>query len=229
MLVTKKCAICGSQFNFDDTIITNLYLSPNSEGAKLYFDLWHFNIEKCPNCGYASKDVSKTINSAVIKDQKYDLISQQPIIKILNSARPNKLEHYLKASYYYQSIGDKLNECLCNLQASDLIYGEMLYWKDYILDDSTNTINAVQNKREYDAFKEFSDELYLVAIKQLKEYLKANPNDVDNIILLAGTLSDGNKMQKIQAVNLLNKLKTVKSLTLNQKKMIKFLLDMIRA
>lgn len=229
MIVTKKCAVCGYHFNFDDTLTTNMYLSPNSEGAKLYFDLWHFNVEKCPNCGYASKDVSTCLNNSIVKDAKYDMISKNKIVKTLNSARPNKLEHYLKASLYYKSVNDKLNESLCNLQASDLIYGEMLYWKDYILDDSANTMNAVQNKKEYEELKTFADELYVHAIAGLKEYFKENPSDVDHIILLAGTLSDGNKMQKIQAVNMLNKLKTVKGLTLNQKKMIKFLLEMIRA
>lgn len=227
MLVTKKCAICGTEFSFEDSITTNMFMTPNSEGAKLYFNLWHFNVEKCPNCGYASKDVSRCVNSSITKDKKYEMIPDNKIVKSLSSARPNKLEHYLRASLYYRSIKDKLNESLCNLQAGDLIYGEMIYWKEYILEDNTK-LNTVQNDKTYSEFKAFADELYTQAVKGLKEYLRDNPNDVDYIILLAGTLCDGGKMQKIQGVNMLNKLKTVKGLTLNQKKIIKFLIDMVR-
>ena len=227
MIVTKKCAVCGNQFSFDDSITTNVYMTPNSDGAKLYFNLWHYNVEKCPNCGYASKDVSKCVNKAITKDPQYESVPDNKIVKSLNGARPNKLEHYIRASMYYKSIGDKLNVALCHLQAGDLIYGEMIYWKEYVLDNNS-TYTTVENKKVYDGFKKFADELYAAAVKELKEYLHENPNDVDNIILLAGTLSDGNKMQKIQGVNLLNKLKTIKGLTNNQKLMIKFLISMIR-
>lgn len=228
MLVTKKCAICGAEFTFDDDVLVNMWTKPNSEGAKLYYNLWHYYVELCPSCGYASKDVSQCINKSIVKDQKYNMISNNNTVRDLMAGRPNHLENYLKASVYYASINDKLNESLCKLQAGDAIYGEMIYWKEYMLDDS----NVVAKARSNDTIAEFralADELYTQAIKGLKEYLKENPNDADYIILLAGTLCDGDKMQKIQGVNMLNKLKVANGLTLNQKKMIKFLIGMVRA
>lgn len=227
MLVTKKCSICGAEFTFDDQIAVNMFVAPNSEGAKLYFNLWHFNVELCPNCGYASRDVSKCVNKQIIKDAKFQMIAENNTVRDLIAARPNKLEHYLRASLYYQSINDKLNASLCNLQAGDTIYGEMIYWKEYMLDDSTPVL-AAKNKPIYDEFRSFADELFAEAIKGLKEYLRDNPNDANYIILLAGTLCDGDKMQRIQGVNMLNKLKAVPGLTMDQKKMVKFLIDMVR-
>lgn len=227
MIVTKKCAICGAEFSFDDTIVVNMLTRPNSDGAKLYFNLWHFNPEMCPNCGYASRDVSKCLNSNITKDKKYDMVVENPVVKELMSARPNKLPNFLRAGLYYNSIKDKLNESLCYLQAGDTIYGEMIYWREYMLDDSNSVAKARSNK-VIEEFRAFADDLYAQAVKVLKEYLRDNPNDVNNIILLAGTLCDGNKMQKIQGVNMLNKLKAVTGLSMDQKKMIKFLIGMVR-
>lgn len=227
MIVTKKCAICGAEFSFDDSITVNMLTRPNSDGAKLYFNLWHFNVEMCPNCGYASKDVSTCINTSITKDKKYDMVVENPVVKELSGARPNKLAHYLRAGIYYSSIKDKLNESLCYLQAGDTIYGEMIYWRDYMLDES-NSVSKAKSKEVLDEFRAFADELYALAVKDLKEHLRDNPNDVNNIILLAGTLCDGNKMQKIQGVNMLNKLKSVSGLSMDQKKMIKFLIGMVR-
>lgn len=228
MIVTKKCAICGAEFSFDDEIVVNAWTRPNSEAAKLYFNLWHYNVELCPNCGYASKDVSKCYNKEIIKDPKLQMISKNTTVSDLIAARPNKLEHYLRASLYYKSVNDKLNEALCNLQAGDTIYGEIIYWKEYMLDDS-NVVNKARSNDVVNEFKSLADELYDTAVKGLKEYLRENPNDVDYIILLAGILCDGSKMQRIQGVNMLNKLKAVTGLSMNHKKMIKFLIGMVRA
>ena len=156
------------------------------------------------------------------------MITKNTTVQDLIAARPNKLEHFLRAILYYKSINDKLNEALCNLQAGDEIYGEIIYWKEYMLDDS-NVVNKAKSNDIVNEFKSFADELYDNAVKGLKEYLRENPNDVDYIILLAGILCDGSKMQRIQGVNMLNKLKTVTGLSMNHKKMIKFLIGMVRA
>ena len=68
-----------------------------------------------------------------------------------------------------------------------------------MLDDS-NVVNKAKSNDIVNEFKSFADELYDNAVKGLKEYLRENPNDVDYIILLAGILCDGSKMQRIQGV-----------------------------
>ena len=59
---------------------------------------------------------------------------------------------------------------------------------------------------------------------KLENYLKNNPDDIDMQLLLAGTLSDGDKIQEMKSAKILSVLKT-KDLTLKQKSALKFLLN----
>lgn len=130
MLKTKKCKVCGYEFTYDDRVAINPFVEPHGEGAQYYFDLWHFFVEHCPQCGYASKDIGHTFNRNVVKDEKYQAIDEIELLKELSSARPNRIADYLKASYYYNSIGDTISEIKCLLQAGDMVYSELMYWEE---------------------------------------------------------------------------------------------------
>ena len=222
-MVTKKCGICGYEFTYDEKTAQNVFIQPFSEGAKYYYDLWHFNVEKCPNCGYASKDISKTLHKKIISDEKYNSIPEMDILVELNSARPNKIGDYIQAGYYYESVGDVLNNAKCLLQAGDLVYAELLYWDEYVLDTS-DSVNALISKSQYNELKKFGDYLFNTAVDKLEQYFKENPEDVDAMILLAGSLSDGNKIQTIKAAKIISQIKTM-PLKSNQKKALEFLLE----
>lgn len=225
MKITKKCAICDYEFTYDDKFSENPYITPNSAGSKYYYDLWHFMVEMCPNCGYASKDISQTLNKKIISDIKYNTIKDMQIIVDMNEARPNMILQYLKASVYYASIGEKLSEIKCMLQASDLIYAEMMYWDEYVL-DKTDETRALASQKQYDEFKKFSDSLFNRAIWELEKYSALHPEDLDTALLLAGTLGDGDKLQSIKGVRLLNSLKN-KPLSAGQKQALDYLFDSI--
>ncbi len=201
-----KCGICGLEFVYDDQVAVDPFTKPRSEGAKYYYDLWHFNVERCPHCDYAAKRVSSTYNKNIIKEEKYLGIKEMEIIKELNEARPNRVESYLLASYYYESIGDTLNNAKCLLQAGDLLYGELMYWDEYVLDDG-DSISAIISKRHYNELKGFADNIFNTAIERLEDFVKNNPNDVDAVLLLGGTLGDGDKVQAIKGTRYLNSLK----------------------
>ena len=221
MIVKKKCAICGYEYQYDNTFKVNFFLEPRGEGAKYYFDLWHFNIEHCPNCGYASREVEYCQNADIVTDDKYKGIKDLDVIVDLSSARPNRISTYLKAGMYYASIGDTLNAVKCKLQAGDLVYSEMMYWSEYIL-DSTTSYGAVQARSQMNAFKKFADSLISSATISLEDLCR-DKLDIDNRILLAGVYSDGDKIQKIKCNKILNELKG-ESLTVPQRKAIEYLL-----
>jgi rubredoxin len=222
MLVKKKCSICGYEYQHETEMRVNIFLQPVGEGAQYYFDLWHFNIEHCPNCGYASRDVESTQNKLIIEDPKYQSVPEIDIVADLNNARPNRIATYLKAGLYYASIGDILNSLKCKLQAGDLVYSEMLYWKEYILDSATS-YGAVQARSQINAFKKFADSLIASGITSLENLCENDKTNIDNRILLAGLYSDGDKIQKIKCNKLLNELKGDK-LTGGQIKAIEYLL-----
>lgn len=223
MMKSKKCCICDYEFSYDDKTYKNPFVQPYGEGAKYYFDLWHYNVESCPNCGYTSKDVTKTLNKKITEDEKYKYISDMDIIKELDAARPNKISSYLKAGYYYESHGDLLNNAKCLLQASDLMYAELMYWDEYVL-DSSDSVNALISTSQYNELKKFADHLFNSALDSLESYLKDHNDDVDALLLYAGSLSDGNKIQNIKSAKLLSSLKTM-NLTTKQKKALQFLLE----
>ncbi len=201
-----KCGICGLEFSYNDQVAVNPFTKPRSEGAKYYYDLWHFNIERCPHCDYVAKQVSSTFNKKIIEDEKYLGIKEMEIIKELNEARPNRVESYLLASYYYESIGDMLNNAKCLLQAGDLLYAELMYWDEYVLDNG-DSISAIISKRHYNELKGFADSIFNTAIERLESFVKDNPDNVDAILLLGGTLGDGDKVQAIKGTRYLNSLK----------------------
>jgi len=220
-----KCGVCGFEFEYNDINRSNPFVTPYNDGAKYYYDLWHFAVIQCPNCGYCAKNITTSQNKTVIKDSKYLGISNMDLIKELNSTRPNKVEPYLKASYYYESIGDVLNQVKCLLQAGDCVYGELMYWEDYVFDNS-DSISVIINRNLYNEIKKFADYLYNTAVENLETYVKENDNDMDSFILLAGTLLDGNKIQSMKGTKYLTSIKTER-LTIAQKSALDFLLNSI--
>lgn len=225
MEIKTKCCVCGLEFTYNDEVSINSFTKPRTEGAKYYYDLWHFNVERCPNCNYTAKAVNRTFNKKIINDEKYQGISEMDIIKDLNCARPNRVESYLLASYYYESIGDMLNNAKCLLQSGDLLYAELMYWDEYVMDNG-DSISTIINKRQYNEFKSFADNLFNTAIDRLEEYVRENNSDIDAIILLAGTLCDGDKVQALKGARYLNSLR---SYPLNdiQQKTVAWLLESV--
>lgn len=225
-MYNKKCSICGYSFAFEENVVEKNFKVHNIEGAKYYYDLWHFELEKCPKCGYVCRDISKTQNKLIINDPTYLSVPKNSFVQDLKDIRPNKLENYLKASLYYKSIGDDINDALCSLQANDIIYEELVYFKDHFL-NTINTVSLLQNQRKYNEFQKFADDLYNYAISVIRNYLKFSPFDFDRTILLAGSLSSGNAVQEIESVNLIKKLRKTKQLAKEQKEAIQFLLEAI--
>ena len=223
---TKRCVLCDYQFEYDDKSNTSPFVKPHTDGAKYYYDLWHFHVGRCPMCGYACKDISHTFNKRVTHDEGYKNIANMTIIKELNNARPNSVQAYIEAGYYYDSIGDKLNAGKCLLQAGDNVYAELLYWDEYIF-DSGDSVSSLMSKTQYDELKKFGDNLFNSALDRIEEYLKEEPDDIDATLLLAGSLLDGNKIQVIKATKILSNLKN-KSMTTDQRLAFEFLQDDIR-
>ncbi len=222
MMVTKKCCICGYKFTFDNDIRTNLYISPKNEGASEYFKLWHFFVETCPECRYASQDIETTENASIVQSRQYRL-PYSDILEELDEARPNRIGDYLLAGIYYESIGDELSRAKCLLQAGDLVYAEMVYWGDYIFD--TDAVGSkLKDDLQYQKFENFAEELYDKGVAVLKKYLEKNPTDIDSEILLAGILSDSSTVQKMQGVKKLKALSNLKTLTSRQRAMVDYLL-----
>jgi hypothetical protein len=223
MMKSKKCGICDYEFTYDDKTYKNPFVQPYGEGAKYYFDLWHFSVEKCPNCGYSSKDIAKSLHKKVVEEEKYKSIAALDIIMELNAARPNRIGAYLEASYYYESVGDILNNVKCLLQAGDLMYAELMYWDEYVL-DSSDSITAIISKSQYNELKKFADHLFNTALEKLETYVNEHEDDIDAMILLAGSLSDGNKIQNIKGAKLLHNINAM-NLTDGQRKALNFLME----
>jgi hypothetical protein len=225
MRITKKCGICDYEFTYDNRTYVDPLVAPHDEGAKYYYDLWHYFIEKCPKCGYASEDIAKVVDKSIVKNDWYNAVKDMPILVTLERARPNRIADYLCASVYYDSIGDLLNYAKSMLQASDLVYAEMMYWEEYVLDD-IDTLSSVQNKAQYKEFKDFADGLFTKGLEALENYVQDFTNDIDAMILLAGTLITGSNLQKIKGTSMLSKLKGVR-LTAGQKKALEYLMNKI--
>ncbi len=218
MVITKKCTACGYKFTFDNEIRTNLFISDKNVGAKAYFDLWHFFIERCPKCGYASKDISTCQNKNIVKDKNYKLDNPEMVEK-LSEARPNLIDDYLYAEKYYESIGDLFNQAKCIFQSADLVYGELIYWEEYILDE-----DDLDDDPDYIEIVSFAEELFSKGLKVLSKYIENNPNNYDAKILHAGILSDGSSVQKMQGIKELKSLLKEEGLSTTQKAMVEYLL-----
>lgn len=218
MMTTKKCAVCGYKFTFDNELRTNLFISDKNVGAKAYFDLWHFFIERCPKCGYTSADVSVCKNKKFVKEDECKLDGLEMIEKLAD-ARPNQVADYLCGAKYYQSVGDKLNEAKCLFQSADLVYGELIYWEEYILDE-----DDLDDDPDYIEIEGFAEELFEKGLKVLGEYIESNPMDYDAKILHAGICTDGGSVQKVQGIRMLKSLLIDTNLTEKQKAMVEYLL-----
>lgn len=218
MMTTKKCAVCGYKFTFDNEIRTNLFISDKNVGAKAYFDLWHFSVVRCPKCGYASADIDTCQNKKIVKDKNYKLDNPEMVEK-LNEARPNLIDTYLYAEKYYESIGDTLNQAKCLFQSADLVYAELMYWEEYILDE-----DDLDDDPDYIEIVSFAEELFSKGLKVLGKYIESNPSDYDAKILRSGILSDGDSVQKIQGIKELKSLSTIPNLTTTQQAMVEYLL-----
>jgi len=55
----KRCVLCDFEFEYDDKVNESVFVRPYGEGAEYYHDLWHFHVDKCPNCGYAEARLVK--------------------------------------------------------------------------------------------------------------------------------------------------------------------------
>lgn len=222
MEMKKKCAVCGYEFLYSDKIFESPFISPNDEGAKYYYDLWHYNVESCPNCGYSSKDVSKNKYKGIVNDESFKNVSENEILKELDAARPNRISQYIKAGLYYLSIAEDYMAIVSNLLAGDLVYAELMYWDEYIFDNN-DSITALINQRKYNEIKEFADSLFNKALDDLDKYIKDNPYDYDAQLLYAGSLGDGDRLQAMKGLKILNTLKTA-NLNTSQKLTLAFLL-----
>lgn len=220
MMITKKCCICGYEFAFDNELRTNLYISKKNSGATGYFNLWHYFVEQCPHCGYASQDISRTQNKSIVKSKSYKL-DNPDIIEKLDEARPNMVSTYLMAEKYYDSIDDEVNRAKCLFQAADLVYAEIMYWEEYIFDGVGNDL---RKDMQYVQFETFAEELYDKGLKVLAEHIKEHPEDIDSRILHAGICSDGSSVQKIQGISELRALEKDTKLTTLQRDMVEYLL-----
>ena len=98
-----------------------------------------------------------------------------------------------------------------------------MYWDEYVLDDG-DSISAIISKRQYNGFKGFADKLFNNAIDVLEEHVKMNGNDIDTILLLGGTLCDGDKVQAIKGAKFLNSIKGA-NLNALQKNTLDWLFD----
>ena len=223
MLDEVKCAICDTLVKADTQIISHPLLKPISEGAKYYYDLWHFPVCYCPNCKYASADISTTQNRNIILDIAYISIANHKILKKLYGARPNHIEAYFRAGYYYDSIADDKMAALCYLQAYDAVYSEIMYWDENIFEENNNK----EITTEKESFKSFGDDLFQKGIQHLKKYVSNNAKDYDMFLVLAGFMFDGSKVEKMEGINILQKLKSVSSLTKNQKMTIQYLCNLV--
>ena len=154
---------------------------------------------------------------------QYNAIDNIEIISELDAARPNRVSKFLRGACYYKSIGDKLNEIKCLLQAGDLVFAELMYWEDYIFDNSSS-VSSLIGKTQSEEIEKFADHLINSGVKKLEDYIAQNSDDFDAQIILAGTLGNGDKLQTIKSAKILSNLKT-KNLTLAQKKAVKFLLE----
>ena len=209
MLKKTKCAVCGAENLVSDEMLVNPLIAPNSRGAKLYFDLWHFPIQQCSECGYSSLDISvvKSLNVAYLKSSEYS-----EIFRLLDAARPNMVEKYYDASRYYQLINDQKYQALCLLQAGDLVFNEIFYWKEYVLTEDENCPELYDLART----------LYLKGVEALENYCQST-SDIDMELLLAGVLADSEEGIKLSNI-LLNKL-SKSQLSDDQREILNFLIS----
>lgn len=213
MIKKKICAVCGKECEVFHDDIEKAYISKLKDGAKLYYEIWHFDVERCFGCNYASKDISKCLPVKVDEKEKLRILKDETL-ELLYQTRPHYVYNYLLAALYYKTIGDTYTQSLCVLQAGDWLYHEIMNYMDYILDDT--------DKEEREKLNNYAYGYYQQTIELLKSYLESNPQDFNAKLLLAGVLSDCEKTEKIQSSIILRSLQK-ENLTADQKKIWEFL------
>ena len=63
----SKCAICGYEFSYRERVEDNPFVLPHSDGARYYYNLWHYPVEVCPNCGYVCNLLNKHLINTLSK------------------------------------------------------------------------------------------------------------------------------------------------------------------
>lgn len=208
----KICAKCGHVNLIEkDNKYTDIVKSIR-EGAKEYMCLWHFPIEMCEHCNYASRDISRYTN-VNIPQSEIDSIINNPTLIAFNEMRDNKIIDYLLASLYYKYSGDKLNSALCMLQAGDDFYGEFTSYIDYNLESDDHEIENIEK---------VGINFYDQAIEMLKEYCDENSQDYKYKLLLIGVLMDNGASGQIEGNFMLKNIDT-KNLNAEEKKIYNFL------
>ena len=211
----KTCAICQKQNEFEDIIPSSKLTRPRKEEEVAYFNMWHRIIEVCPECGYASYDVSTTSNPNIINNKNYKNIPELEYVEELNNHVPNRLAPLLQAALYYSSINDKYNEALAYLQASDTICGvvnSLLLQFDFG-DDEDNKLLLC------------ADALYQKALSILSALLENNKDNVELYIVYGGALLDGNELEEKRGLSVLKEALNHNPNTI-QIKILKYLLKM---
>ena len=211
----KTCAICQKQNEFEDIIPSSKLTRPRKEEEIAYFNMWHRIIEVCPDCGYASYDVSTTLNEKIINNKNYKNIPELEYVEELNNHIPNRLAPLLQAALYYSSINDKYNEALAYLQASDTICGvvnSLLLQFDFG-DDEDNKLLLC------------ADALYQKALSILSVLLENNKDNVELYIVYGGALLDGNELEEKRGLSVLKEALNHNPNTV-QIKVLKYLLKM---
>jgi hypothetical protein len=113
----KCCAICQKTNEFKDSLPSSIFTKPRKEEEKAYYDMWHRIVNVCPECGYASFDISECKNTNIINNKRYQDIPSLDIVEELMNYVPNRLPYLLQAALYHNSINDEYNEALSYLQA----------------------------------------------------------------------------------------------------------------
>lgn len=212
MVMKKICANCGHDCEIDDKRVGTL--SKNLSGAsKLYYDMWNFDIERCPNCNYASLDISKK-PEVKLNSYKLHAILQDKVLNELYNCKPHSIFNYLLASAYYEEIGDTLMQAKCVLQAGDWMYYELPYFVDEFLDET--------DKEGIKYYQDYAKHYYEQAVALLEAYVDKHPSDFDAKLLLAGVLQEMDGSYKFKS-NVILRAISLDKLSNEQKEIYNFL------
>ena len=211
----KCCAICQKSNEFNTSIPSSIFTKPRKVEEKAYFDMWHRIVNVCPECGYASFDISECRNKNIIKDKNYLDIPTMSIVEELNNYVPSRLPYLLQAAKYYNSIHDEFNEAIAYLQASDTICGivnKLLLEFDFGEDQDSHLFAC-------------ADVFYNNALKLLEKLINENPENVELYIIYGGALLDGNDLEEKKGIKILKEALNHNTSSL-QNKVIKYLLKL---
>ena len=215
----KTCAVCGAKVSIFDNINVSKQIKPHTLEEKYYYNLWHKNVEYCPNCGYASFDVSQTKNLNIVANKKYKSIKENDMLTELCKFKQNNAKFYLMCGTYYNLVGEKFDEAISFLNASDEILGVVNYLNLQVF----STPQTPDEKNIEKKFVKFANLIFKYALGVLSDFCKTN-DDVNAKIVYGGALLDGNKKQTELGTQVLNELLNKSSLSAIQEKTILYLL-----